>query len=271
MSRRSRSLASTLAAAAVLVAAAHAVPSLPALPAPALPQQERGSRGSLDVQQFMQSMLAYGRWSTHPSFGWVWQPHDVQPWWQPFVVGEWIVTQDGSPYWRSALPHGWVTEHYGSWTFDENLGWLWVPSNEWSAAPVDWRARDGVIGWAPRIATKADVEVASCPQPAFAWIFIAPERLFNTTNFEAAEQDFISRDVHGTWGAWAHEPDGVGRDRVPEPRNANLLDATQCLGAADANVAFVSAARARGLATSGPPITFVTDRLAMGSLSLIHI
>lgn len=273
MSRSPRSLASTLFAAAVVAAAVHDVPAARALsapsplaaPSPAVPQQERGSRGSLDVQQFMQSMLAYGRWSTHPTFGWVWQPHDVQPWWQPFTVGDWIVTQDGSPYWRSALPYGWAVEHYGSWTFDENLGWLWVPGTEWSAAPVDWRARDGVIGWAPRMASTADTQGAPCPQPVSAWIFIAPERLLTTTNFAVAEHEFLARDVHGTWGAWAHEPDGVARARIPEPRNVNLLDVTQCLGAAEAKDVFLAAAKARGLAPSGPPITFVTNRLAMGS------
>ncbi|MDI9403886.1 MAG: hypothetical protein QM516_08435, partial [Limnohabitans sp.] len=144
-------------------------------------QQFRGSRGEITAQQFMQSLLAYGNWMAHPTFGWVWQPNDVQPWWQPFTIGDWIVTQDGTPYWRSGLPFGWATEHYGSWTFDENKGWLWIPSNDWSQAPVSWRATNGVIGWAPRMAagsggTATAVQTAPCAQPAFAWVFISSDR-----------------------------------------------------------------------------------------------
>ena len=109
-------------------------------------QQETGSHGSITVQSLMQSLANYGVWMAHPQLGWVWQPHDVQPWWQPFSVGEWVVTQDGSPYWNSSLPFGWAVEHYGAWTYDDSRGWLWVPGNEWSPAPVSWRGRDGVVG-----------------------------------------------------------------------------------------------------------------------------
>jgi hypothetical protein len=228
-------------------------------------QQEIGTRSQTTVQQFMQSLLAYGTWMSHPQFGWVWQPHDVQPWWQPFSVGEWIVTRDGSPYWRSGLPFGWATEHYGSWTYDENRGWLWVPSNDWSAAPVSWRAREGVIGWAPRIATTANTQPSDCPQPSWAWLFIASNRLMTTSNFAVAEQDLMSRDTHGTWGSWAHESDGLAAARMPEPRNANLLEATQCLSAADAKSMFGAAVLARGGTTNGPPISWVLRRSEMGS------
>jgi len=219
----------------------------------------------MTVQQCMQQLANYGRWYSHPDFGWVWQPHDVQPWWQPFSVGEWVVTQDGSPYWRSALPFGWAVEHYGSWTFDDAKGWLWVPGNEWSPAPVSWRGRNGVIGWAPQIATKDGTRSGQCDQTAFAWIFVAADRLMTSSNFVVAEQDLLSRDDHGTWGDWAHSDDGIIGARMPEPRNANMLTVTECLGVADANAAFAAAVRARGGTTQGPPITFVRSRGEMGS------
>ncbi|RLS96977.1 MAG: hypothetical protein DWI12_00650 [Planctomycetota bacterium] len=225
-------------------------------------------RGSMTVQQCMQSLLAYGRWYPNPDYGWVWQPHDVQPWWQPFSVGEWIVTQDGSPYWRSGYPHGWATEHYGSWFYDQSRGWMWVPGNDWSPAPVSWRGRDGVVGWAPQLATppKRNPTVTSaCEQPAFAWIFVATNRLMVTSNFVAAEQDLLARDVHGTWSPSAHDSDGVLSARYPQARNANFFDATQCLGAADAKIAFGAAVKARGGTLQGPPITFVRSVRQMGS------
>lgn len=267
------SLALGLAASGALVETAAPLSSLPADSAPVQQErqqvpfnpQERGSRSSTTCQQLMQALLAYGRWSSHPEFGWVWQPHDVQPWWQPFSVGDWIITQDGSPYWRSGLPFGWATEHFGSWTFDQDRGWLWVPGNDWSAAPVSWRAANGVVGWAPRIATRAATQPGPCPQPAWAWIFVPSNRVMTTSNFSVAEQELMSKDNHGTWGAWAHEADGACAHRLPEPRNANLLEATQCLGAADAKQLLATLAADRGRSTKGPPITWVTTRSQMGS------
>lgn len=228
-------------------------------------QQETGVTNTLTAQQLMQSVANYGVWMSHPTFGWVWQPHDVEPWWQPFSVGEWIVTQDGSPYWRSAYPFGWATEHYGSWTYDQRRGWLWVPGREWSAAPVSWRATDGIVGWAPRLATTEKTQSSECPQPTFAWMFVATERVFNTTNFEVAEQELMSRDMHGTWGKWAHTQDGVLAARVPAPRNVTLLDVTNCLANTDATQVFGAAAKARGISTQGSSINFVNSRTLMGS------
>jgi hypothetical protein len=246
------SLLLALGLAALLAPAAHA-------------QQETGSRGTITAQALMQDLANYGVWMSHPKLGWVWQPHDVQPWWQPFIEGEWIVTQDGSPYWRSAYPFGWATEHYGSWTYDDRKGWLWVPSNEWSPAPVSWRAVDGIVGWAPQLASAAETQSVECPQPTFAWIFIRSERLLTTSSFEVAEKELMSDEAHGTWGAWAHNPTGVNRERIPSPRNVNMLEVTKCLPAAEAKAMFGAAVRARGGTTQGPAINFVSRRSEMGS------
>ena len=232
---------------------------------PAAAQQETGSRGTLTAQAMMQELANYGVWMAHPALGWVWQPHDIQPWWQPFVEGEWIVTQDGSPFWHSAYPFGWATEHYGSWTYDERKGWLWVPGREWSQAPVSWRAVDGVIGWAPPLASAAQTQSMECPQPSFAWIFIRVDRLLTTSRFDVAESELRSIEAHGTWGAWAHQASGVNAERVPSARNANLLDVTRCLSAADSKAVFGAAVRSRGGTTQGPSIDFVSSRSAMGS------
>jgi len=228
-------------------------------------QQQTGSRGTITAQALMQDLANYGVWMSHPKLGWVWQPHDVQPWWQPFIEGEWIVTQDGSPYWRSAYPFGWATEHYGAWTYDDRKGWLWIPSNEWSPAPVSWRAVDGVMGWAPQLASAAETQSVECPQPTFAWIFIRTERLLTTSNFEVAEKELMSDEAHGTWGAWAHNPTGVGGARMPAARNVNMLEVTRCLPASESKAAFGAAVQARGGTTQGPPISFVSRRSEMGS------
>jgi hypothetical protein len=115
------------------------------------------------------------------------------------------------------------------------------------------------------MASGADVQAVPCPQPAMAWIFVAPERLMTTSNFAVAEQELISRDAHGTWGNWAHEADGPAAHRIPEPRNVSILDRTKCLGAGEAKDAFLAAVKMRGGATQGSPIEFVNSRGQMGS------
>ncbi|MFM1823145.1 MAG: hypothetical protein RI967_1411 [Planctomycetota bacterium] len=237
----------------------------PSVAAASRVQQEIGSRGTMTVEQCMELLEAYGVWYAHEDFGWVWQPHDVEPWWQPFSVGEWIVTQDGSPYWRSGYPFGWAAEHYGSWTFDNRYGWLWVPGNEWSAAPVSWRAAGAVVGWAPQVATKSATESEPCGQDAFAWIFVEGAALLRTTNFAAAERDLLARDAHGSWSGATAAADGVHKDRIPEPRNANLVRSTRCLGDAEVGQAFAMASRAAGRTAIGPPLTFVRTRGQLGT------
>jgi hypothetical protein len=98
-----------------------------------------------------------------------------------------------------------------------------------------------------------------------AWIFVPTNRVLATSNFAVASQELMSRDAHGTWGSWARTPDGPAAHRVPEPRNANLLDATTCLGAAEAKAVFLAAVKARGGSTKGPPIEFVRSYGQMGT------
>jgi hypothetical protein len=265
MSALSAALAACTALAALAAPSAPATGGAAPSATPVAAQQEIGSRGTMTAAQCMELLEAYGVWYAHETFGWVWQPHDVAPWWQPFSVGEWIVTQDGSPFWRSGYPFGWAAEHYGSWTFDAQRGWLWVPGNEWSAAPVSWRATDGVLGWAPQVATAAGTESEPCGQDAFAWIFIDMRQALRATNFVAAEQDLLARDAHGTWSGASDAADGVHKARIPEPRNANLLRATRCLDDAEVRQAFAVASRAVGRTTIGPPISFVRTRGQLGT------
>jgi hypothetical protein len=49
----------------------------------------------------------------------------------------------------SEEPFGWATFHYGRWTRLRNIGWIWVPGDEWAPAWVSWRKSNDYIGWAP--------------------------------------------------------------------------------------------------------------------------
>jgi hypothetical protein len=87
----------------------------------------------------------------------VWQPGaalsislgDNQPKeYVPYNNGQWMYTDDGW-YFKAATPQEELTSHYGRWTLDPNLGWVWLPGRVWSPAWVEWREDANYIGWAP--------------------------------------------------------------------------------------------------------------------------
>ena len=48
--------------------------------------------------------------------------------------------------WISDEPYGWATYHYGRWYDDPEIGWSWVPSNEWAPSWVSWQEGANYIG-----------------------------------------------------------------------------------------------------------------------------
>ncbi|MHB1686773.1 MAG: DUF6600 domain-containing protein [Ignavibacteriaceae bacterium] len=90
----------------------------------------------------------YGEWIQDPGLGTVWRPHSEQQW-QPYANGHWVWTDNGW-MWDSYEPYGWMVYHYGYWNYDDQLGWVWVPSYDWSPARVVWYNQDGYVGWAPQ-------------------------------------------------------------------------------------------------------------------------
>src|SRR5437773_2233500 len=68
--------------------------------------------------------------------------------WRPYTDGHWVYTDVGWT-WVSEEPFGWATYHYGRWTRLRNIGWVWVPGDEWAPAWVSWRKNNDYVGWAP--------------------------------------------------------------------------------------------------------------------------
>ena len=66
----------------------------------------------------------------------------------PYANGQWIYTDQGW-YFKANTPQEDLTTHYGRWTQDENLGWVWLPGKTYSPAWVDWRQNDDYVAWAP--------------------------------------------------------------------------------------------------------------------------
>jgi hypothetical protein len=89
----------------------------------------------------------YGHWMDMPPYGEVWQPEVIDNW-QPFTYGNWMWTNKGWA-WVSYEPYGWLVFHYGFWDYQPDVGWFWIPGDQWSPARVEWIEYGDYVGWAP--------------------------------------------------------------------------------------------------------------------------
>jgi hypothetical protein len=104
-------------------------------------------RASVDLGFFYDDLASYGNWIQRPSYGWVWAPREVSSHWRPYQDGHWVWTDDGWT-WITDEPYGWATYHYGRWYDDPEIGWSWVPGQDWAPAWVSWQEGSSYIGWA---------------------------------------------------------------------------------------------------------------------------
>jgi hypothetical protein len=92
---------------------------------------------------------------------WFWRPTAVAVGWSPFTVGRWTDWY-GDQTWIPAEPFGYITHHYGNWTFVGNY-WYWAPpvvrvrvgiplldiGFYWYPGRVLWIHTGTYVGWAP--------------------------------------------------------------------------------------------------------------------------
>lgn len=101
---------------------------------------------------------AYAQEDTDEEFNlFIWQPNpdiipsespeETNPYF-PYTNGEWIYTDEGW-YFKAPTPHEELTSHYGRWTQDEKLGWVWLPGSVWSPAWVEWKENEDYVAWTP--------------------------------------------------------------------------------------------------------------------------
>jgi hypothetical protein len=103
---------------------------------------------NVSFQDFYNQLSNDGSWIQTNDYGYVFQPQENDPNWQPYSNGHWVYTDQGWT-WASYDPWGWATDHYGRWVNLEGVGWAWVPGYVWGPAWVSWRYGDGYCGWAP--------------------------------------------------------------------------------------------------------------------------
>ncbi|PYL66420.1 MAG: hypothetical protein DMF25_00420 [Verrucomicrobia bacterium] len=117
------------------------------------------ARGVRDLSQtpptasystFYTRLEPLGVWRETSTYGYVWQPREAEQsrGWRPYTNGRWVYTEAGWT-WISEEPFGWATYHYGRWARLRNIGWVWVPGDEWAPAWVSWRKGSDYVGWAP--------------------------------------------------------------------------------------------------------------------------
>ncbi len=110
-------------------------------------REDRAAPRSYDT--FYRKLEPYGAWRQSETYGYVFQPREARARnWRPYTNGRWTYTDAGWT-WISDEPFGWATYHYGRWTRMNDIGWVWVPGEEWAPAWVSWRTGGDHVGWAP--------------------------------------------------------------------------------------------------------------------------
>jgi hypothetical protein len=113
-------------------------------------RESSSDRPTASYDTFYTKLDPYGEWRETSDYGYVWQPREAERSrsWRPYTDGHWVYSDAGWT-WISEEPFGWATYHYGRWTRLRNIGWVWVPGDEWAPAWVSWRKSDDYVGWAP--------------------------------------------------------------------------------------------------------------------------
>ncbi len=112
-----------------------------------LPAPTAQARSGVSFEFFHQHLEPYGEW-IEVGDDYCWHPNGVDEDWRPYADGYWAQTDSGWT-WVSYEDFGWITYHYGRWSYVNSIGWLWRPDYEWAPAWVSWRHSDDYVGWAP--------------------------------------------------------------------------------------------------------------------------
>jgi len=157
--------------------------------------RHRNHHVTISLQTFYDELSPYGDWIYTPEYGYVWQPYFDNPeGFRPYSSnGDWAYTEYGWT-WVSDYRWGWAPFHYGRWTFDDYLGWMWIPGLEWAPAWVSWGSYGDCWGWAP-LGPGININInLNWFAPDLWWTFV-PRLHFGSHNWHSHIYD---RPVHVT-------------------------------------------------------------------------
>jgi hypothetical protein len=161
---------------AVLIAGL-ALPVMTLLPANApFAITKAHAAGPTTVAEFKSILAAYGTWGTHDKYGDIWVPTVTPQGWHPYPACQWVYTKNGW-YFNDSTPWGSIVHHYGRWSNDPQIGWFWVPDQDWSPGWVAWRQSDQWVGWAP-LPPQQDIQLVSTNEfnNDKLWTFMAADK-----------------------------------------------------------------------------------------------
>jgi hypothetical protein len=157
---------------------------------------------------FHPELAPYGTWTNDEVAGTVWVPRaqEVGEGFVPYAShGHFAYREaEGRPdfVWVSDVSWGWVTFHYGRWTYLARRGtWAWVPGRRYSGAWVTFRMGEGcanpsgaapcMVGWGPRAPHVAWHGEEAVRRPAVTSLFVYARAK------DLFEEDLSSRLLRG--------------------------------------------------------------------------
>jgi hypothetical protein len=162
-----------------------------ALPSPGAQQQ---AAVSFDQQKAVLSQ--YGQFTSLPEYGEVWVPSALPQGWHPYPPCNWVFEKTLGWYYDDKTPWGAIVHHYGRWTNHPQLGWVWVPGQEFSPGWVVWRTSTDWVGWAP-LPPDSDLQTISAGDfdTDKDWIFVAARDFGAKCGAQIQATPQISRDT----------------------------------------------------------------------------
>ncbi len=123
--------------------------------------------GGYSWNVYENDLAPYGQWEFVVGCGYIWRPFGVGTTWAPYHRGRWVFTDYGWT-WVSSEPWGWITYHYGYWSYTNRWGWVWIPGYVWGPAYVTWYWSEGYVAWRPaplppEISVSFNFYVKDCP------------------------------------------------------------------------------------------------------------
>ena len=168
-------LAAALSISVSMIAArsAQAAPGTiqPPPPATAVLEEARND-GQINIRSVL---MRYGEFIRHDRLGEVWRPTAAPQGWRPYDVCHWVYNKPmKSWYFEDKTEWGDIVQHYGRWTLDQQLGWLWSPGGEFDPGWVAWDMRGDQVGWAPLPAEQdeATIQTAAFKNDPNLWIYV---------------------------------------------------------------------------------------------------
>src|SRR5271165_6331542 len=103
-----------------------ASPTLAQAPSQAQPQVQAQPQGAQPASDDVKAVLAqYGNFVQHQKYGEVWVPTVTPPGWHPYPPCHWVYTKRLGWYFDDKTPWGQIVHHYGRWSNDPQMGWIW--------------------------------------------------------------------------------------------------------------------------------------------------